>query len=391
MITLINKEKLNQLENRLKDEKIDALVIATRNNSDNALSLFADFDVLEQAVFIFDSMGKHVVITNDDKEDRYANFQVLIENGDIYNRTAAFIEKNNYQKIALNISEKDYLADGLTIGQYLGLEEAIGKQAFEALWCSSEDIIGDLRAVKSETEIEKIKKAVKITTDIYDDVYKKIKIGMSETQIADLFVEGLKKYGVVNALGKSDYAYPLVMVNRCGLSHREPMPGYYFLEGDILVCDFSIKYQGYCSDIARGFYALRKNEKSAPSDVQKAFDTAVNAVSNVIENISVGMRGCDVDWLGRQIIEDAGYPTIRHSCGHQLGTCVHDGGTPLSPYDESKPETLKTIRCNEVYAIEPTVIQDDGLPSFIVEENIVVREYGAEVLSKRQTKLWLVG
>jgi hypothetical protein len=48
------------------------------------------------------------------------------------------------------------------------------------------------------------------------------------------------------------------------------------------------------------------------------------------------------------------------------------------------------VQLNEVYAIEPTVIQDDGLPSFIVEEDIVIRESGVEILSDRQLELYLI-
>lgn len=388
---LINKEKVQQLSDMLKQNKTDALVILSRNHSDKTLGIFLEIEVKNQTAFIFEQNGEVTVVCENDNKSTYAGLSTIVEDDDIYCKVAETLNEKQIKTIALNISETDYLADGLTMGQYLGLEEAIGKETFKSMVTSSEEIVGDLRALKSETEIGKIKKAVDITVAIYKEVHKQVKIGMSETQIGDLFVNGMKKYGVVNALGSHDYAYPLVMINRCGLSHREPMDKFILQEGDILVCDFSVRYEGYCSDIARGFYALKQNEKQPPKDVQHAFDTAVNAVSNVLSNIKVGMRGCDVDWLGRKIIEEGGYPTIRHSCGHQLGRSVHDGGTPLSPYNENKPQTTDTVRSNEVYAIEPTVIQDNGLPSFIVEEDIVLREEGIEVLSERQMELWLIG
>lgn len=48
------------------------------------------------------------------------------------------------------------------------------------------------------------------------------------------------------------------------------------------------------------------------------------------------------------------------------------------------------IKEREVYAIEPTVIQDNGLPCMLVEENVVIRKSGAELLSKRQEQLYLI-
>ncbi|ONI39311.1 hypothetical protein AN639_06435 [Candidatus Epulonipiscium fishelsonii] len=367
----MNKEKIEKLAEKLREQKIDALVVLSRNNSDKTLPLFMDIEVKEQIGCIFDNSGKVVIITQD-----------------VYKGVADYIKDNNFEKIALNVSQNDYILDSLTIGQYMGLENQFDKEKFENMWVSSEEILGELRAIKSKAEIAAIKEAVDITVNIYKDVHKQIKVGMSETEIGDLFVEGMKKYGVVNALGSHDYSYPLVMINRCGLSHRDPMSYYILQEGDILVCDFSVRKNGYCSDIARGFYVLKQQEEKAPDDVQKAFDTAVNAVSNIINNAKAGLRGCDIDWLGRSVIEAGGYPTIRHSAGHQLGRKVHDGGTAL--HVEGKPNSQNKVRVNEVYAIEPTVIQDDGLPSFIVEEDIVIKEDGVEVLSERQLELWLI-
>jgi Xaa-Pro aminopeptidase len=97
------------------------------------------------------------------------------------------------------------------------------------------------------------------------------------------------------------------------------------------------------------------------------------------------MTGYEVDAIGREVVEKGGYPTIRHSVGHQLGMRVHDGGTSLSP--ASNPNSAGVIQVGEVYAIEPTVIQDDGKPSFIVEEDIVIRNGSVEILSERQLKL----
>jgi hypothetical protein len=48
------------------------------------------------------------------------------------------------------------------------------------------------------------------------------------------------------------------------------------------------------------------------------------------------------------------------------------------------------VQAGELYAIEPTVIQDDGLPCMLVEENVLITETGAALLSRRQTGLVLV-
>ncbi len=385
-------DKIYQLEKMLKEKDIDTLLVLSREDSDIVLPLFLDMHVVAQTAIFFNKSGNHIVLTGKTDANAYEKFNIfnIVTVKDNFNiEFKEIFDQISPKKLALNISQNDYLSDGLTMGQYLLLSEIIGNEKLKEIEISSEEIISTLRSIKSTSEIDKIAKAVDITCDIYDEVAEEIRVGMSETQIGELFVKGMKKYNVVNAFG-SAYSYPLICINRCGLAHRIPNENNILCKGDILICDFSVNYKGYCSDVARSFYVLKDGEQSAPIDVQKGFDTAVLAVTEMINNIKIGMKGFEADNLGRKIIEEAGYPTIRHGAGHQLGKRVHDGGTTLSYYREDRPSVKGKIRENEVYAIEPTVIQDDGLPSFIVEENIVVTKDCNRVLSRRQLQLFLV-
>ncbi len=161
--------------------------------------------------------------------------------------------------------------------------------------------------------------------------------------------------------------------------------------GDILICDVSVRYRDYVSDIARTAYAPAPGESAPPGEIARAFRTARAAIDASMEALRPGVRGFEVDAAGRAVIEAAGYPTIRHSTGHQIGRNCHDGGTLLGPRRSGgRPEVEGIVAVGEVYAIEPTVIQDGGLPCMLVEENVVVRETGVEVLSKRQDELVLI-
>jgi Xaa-Pro aminopeptidase len=174
------------------------------------------------------------------------------------------------------------------------------------------------------------------------------------------------------------------------LAHRKPS-NRKVEPGDIVIIDFSLKYDDYVSDIARTFYFLNEGETEAPMEIENAFRTAHQAITSSIEALSIGKRGYEVDAVGRRVIEEAGYPTIRHSVGHQIGRATHDGGTILGPKRvPARPAVEGIIRAGEVYAIEPTVIQDEGLPCMLVEENVLVTNEGPVILSKRQDELLLV-
>jgi Xaa-Pro aminopeptidase len=389
----VAQEKLQQAVQLLNKYEIDTWIILTREGSDPSMPLLFGVRSFHKAVIMINRNGKHRVLTTVSDQGSYEEtglFEAVIPY--YTNLDEVFLNEFNRlnpKKVALNISKVDHLCDGLTLGLYLWLENLIGKERLAQVEVSSEEILKELRSVKSETELQRIQKAIDLTIEIFDEAFAQVKCGMSELEIGQLFVEGMKKRGVGNGLG-NPYDPPLVCAVINGLAHRKPS-SYKTRPGDILIVDFSLKYKDYCSDIARTAYFLKPGETRAPADIQRAFDTAVRAITASIEGLQSGKRGYEVDAIGRKVIEEAGYPTIRHSVGHQIGRETHDGGTRLGPRRESfRPDVEGQIKVGEIYAIEPTVIQDDGLPCILVEENVLVTSKGPKVLSRRQLELVLI-
>ena len=389
----IPKEKIKQVENILHKKKIDSLLLFAREGSDANVPFLTGAETIHLAAIFINRNKKHIVITSESDMGKYKESgifdEVIMYEASIKDDFLKVLKKLSPNKLALNISEEDNLCDGLTVGLYLILEDMIGKERLREIETSSEDILKEVRSIKTKTEIERIKKAVVITNDIYDEVFQKVQCGMTEKEISEIFIEEMKKRNVTSGIGDS-YDPPIVCLVRAGLAHRKP--GETKSEsGDILIMDFSVKYKGYVSDIARTAYFLRKNETKPPEDVQKAFETAYNAITETINYISAGKKGFEVDAVGRKVIEDGGYPTVRHSVGHQIGKECHDGGTILGPKKKTKrPAVEGIIKPGELYAIEPTVIQDNNLPCMLVEENILVNNNSIEILSRRQKELYLI-
>ncbi|MHC0039077.1 M24 family metallopeptidase [Pseudoneobacillus sp. C159] len=386
-------EKLAQAVMYLKEHEMDTWLILTREGSDPSLPLLVGARSVHQAAIFIKSNGKHIVISSLSDKGNYQSLglfpEVIHYEASMEETFLQVFNELNPTKLALNISESDHLCDGLTQGLYLWLEETIGKERLSTLEVSSEPILKKLRSIKTESEIDCIQRAIEITNDIYDEVFDQVVCGMTEIEIGELFVAEMRKRGVTNGHG-NPYDPPLVCTVRNGLAHRKPGT-HQTQPGDIIIIDFSLKYQNYCSDIARTCYVLKPGEDQAPEDVQKAFDTAIQAITESIQSLEQGKKGFEVDLVGRTVIEEAGYPTIRHSVGHQIGRATHDGGTILGPKRvPPRPEVEGTIQVNEIYAIEPTVIQDDGLPCILVEENVLVTTNGPKILSRRQTELVLI-
>ena len=182
----------------------------------------------------------------------------------------------------------------------------------------------------------------------------------------------------------------IVLLVKGGMFHRGPDARNIAEAGDMMVIDFSVRYNGYTSDVARTVYFLRPGEEHAPEPVRGCVKAAVDAVSACTAFIKPGVLGYQVDEVGRGSIVSSGYPSFPHSTGHQVGLEVHDGGTLLGL--TGRPGSERALRANEIYAIEPTVLQDilpDGsvLPCAIVEDEWIVTDSGCRLINPEKRQL----
>ncbi|MFA9557715.1 M24 family metallopeptidase [Evansella sp. AB-rgal1] len=389
----ISMEKLNQAKILMEEEGIDTWLILTREGTDPSMPLLVSVRSVHLAAIFIRANGEHIVLTSASDFGSYEATglftKVIQYDSSVDEKFIDTFESLNVKKLALNVSESDHLCDGLTSGLYEWLSDRIGNEKLGEIEVSSEKILKQLRSVKTASELQLVKKAISLTNEIYEYVFQQVKPGMTEIEMGNIFVKEMKRRGVTNGLGNA-FDLPMVCSVRNGLAHRKP-GDFKVQPGDIVIFDFSLRYENYVSDIARTIYFLEQGQTAAPKDIQHAFDSAVKAIKETIQFMKPGHKGFEVDAVGRQVIEDNGYPTIRHSVGHQVGRDTHDGGTILGPKRVPKrPEVEGVLEVGEIYAIEPTVIQDDGLPCILVEENVVMTEKGAELLSVPQNELILI-
>lgn len=388
----IRQEKMTQAYALMQEMDKDCWLFLSREGGDPAFSFLFGVHTIHVTALVLRKDGTCDVFCSASDCGNYVTDAIFTRvhqyAESFWQPFSDFLSTLTAHSLLLNISEHAHLADGLTMGLYESLMEYLPESLSQRIE-SSEPLLNTLRAVKTEQEQQLIEEAVKVTLQIYDVVFDSLRSGQTEREIGQIFIDEMAKRGVGNGIGAQTDP-PIVCIVREGLAHRAPGDGV-TKPGDVLVMDFSVRKNGYVSDIARTAYFLNPDEKIAPYDVQFAFDTAVEAVSSVLEIIKPGLTGVEVDAVGRGVVEAAGFPTIRHSVGHQVGSECHDGGTILGPRRSTpRPEVEGVLRMGEVYAIEPTVIQDDGLPSIIVEENVVLTENGCRLLSERQMSLVLI-
>lgn len=384
----IQKEKLRQASGYLSEEDIDLWLIPTREGSDPSLDLLTKVRTVGAGAFLVYADGRCVAVASSiDAQD--------IEESGLFDRVIAYtdsyeevlrdiVAEAKPRSIALNYSEGDHLCDGLGEGMYRLVTRTL-KDVFSGTFCSSEKILSEVRAVKSPEELNCLKKAIQITTEIYDAAFARIKVGMSEIEIGELFVDEMRRRNVVNGSGEA--APPMVLKER--IAHRGP--GEARIEpGDFLIIDFSVAWEGYCSDIARTGYVLRDGENEAPAAMRETFMNARDAITAAFDEVRPGKAGWEIDETARRYLLDHGMPDITHATGHQIGLAVHDGGTLLGPrWSRYGQAPFGLLSEGMVFTLEPTILRDTGY-SALVEENILVTGSGAEFLSDRQMELYLI-
>ncbi len=385
----VNKEKIMQSIKYLHEENIDMWIIYSSEGSDPSLPLITGIKTVGRSAFIFTKDGgKYSLCSKIDaqeSEDSGLFDEVIKYDEGLEKELKNLVEKINPNKIALNYSKNDNLCDGLTEGRYRWLKKVLGEE-YSNRFVSSEDFLSKLRSIKTEEEINRIKKAIDITIDIYEEVFKRLRVGLTEYEVGQIFIEEMEKRNVVNGLTK-ELTMPMVLKER--IAHRDP--GDAVIErGDFLIMDFSVNYEGYVSDIARTAYFLKKGENKAPKLMEDSFKAVYEAISKAKKTIKPGMKGYEIDKIAREHLTSKGMPEITHATGHQIGRATHDGGTLLGPkWERYGKAPYGKIEAGMVFTLEPTILRQDDY-SILTEENILVKENGAEFLSKRQEGIVLI-
>ncbi len=233
-----------------------------------------------------------------------------------------------------------------------------------------------------------MKEAIKITLEIFELTSNFIRPGVTEKQIAEFILNEVERRGLETAWDKeycpSVFTGPDTAGAHAGPTDRVVQPGH------VLNIDFGVKFNGYCSDLQRTWYILKNNENDAPEEVRRGFNVIVNSIQKAANYIKPGSIAFEVDAVARNYIVENGYEEYPHALGHQVGRKAHDGGVILAPRWERYGEIpYKKVGIDEVYTLEPRLtIPNYGIAT--VEEEIVIRENGAEFLSKPQKELYLI-
>jgi len=390
------QEKSNQAIGILKETNIDLWLTFVRETSgvrDPVLDfMIGPNDLTWQSALIFTKSGERIAIVGRyeaDAVERLGIFDAVLGYDEgIRELLLETLQRIKPDKVAVNTSLNNVQADGLTHAMYEMLVGYLNGTPYTDRLVSAEPVINALRGRKTQTEVERIRKAVEFTDEIYRKTFDFIRVGMTEKEIADYMHAQIAEAGVGFAWPRESNpavnSGPESPVGHSGPTNIRVQPGH------ILHFDFGVKYEEYCSDIQRMAYVLREGETTAPSEVQHGFEIVRQAIEAARAAMRPGVQGVEIDSIARQIVTEAGYPEYKHALGHQLGQEAHDGGALLGPLWEKYGDSPKLhLEVGQVFTIEPGLAVP-GYGHIGLEEDVVMTENGTEYLGTVQEKIVLL-
>lgn len=336
--------------------KADAILISSIANI-IYLTNFSGFSEIEREAFVLIYKKNKYLIT----DKRYSEAAK--------NQTKGFeiIDIGATNFIA---NSKDFFAEN-TI-ENLGIEENnLTVAEFNLLKKSVKMIPIDFsnkRAIKKDNEISKIKRASKIGDEAFEFILTKLKVGVTENEISDNLINFFKSK-------KADLSFkPIIAFGEHSSSPHHENTDFKLKDNQIVLMDFGVKINNYCSDMTRTvFFGI------APEDFKKMYQAVFESQQKAIKKIKLGEKLSVIDKTARDYILKQNYPNIIHAVGHGIGIEVHEAPA-ISPYSKD------LVKNNMVFSVEPG-IYIPGIGGIRIEDLVLVRNGKPELISKAKREI----
>jgi len=229
---------------------------------------------------------------------------------------------------------------------------------------SCSNFIEDLRLIKDQSEIEKTRTACKISQKAIRYAKKKLKIGITEKELADELEYFLRR----NGAEKSAFDIIVASSDDAADPHHKPT-NRKIQKNDVVLIDLGCVFQGYNSDLTRTFF-LGKINKLA----KKIFEIVKEAQRKAISIIKDGVASKKVDFAARNFIKENGFEKyFIHGTGHGVGIDIHE-----EPLISAKSKTV--LKAGMVVTVEPGIYIPDKF-GVRIEDTVLVTKSGCEVLT----------
>lgn len=233
--------------------------------------------------------------------------------------------------------------------------------------------VNDLRTIKTDFEIKKMKTAQEISEYALGEVLKEIKIGITEKEIAAKLDYLMKKNG---AIGQ---AFETIVLSGKNSSLPHGVPSNKKIEpGDFVLIDMGANFEGYCSDMTRTIAV-----KSVTKEQKEVYDIVLKAQEKALSFLRADVKAKDIDKVARDIIDETKYKgKFGHALGHAVGLDIHERPTLSIKSDQILKESM-------VVTVEPGIYIENKF-GIRIEDMVLVKKDGYENFTKVPNELLVI-
>ncbi|MCX7905480.1 MAG: aminopeptidase P family protein [Elusimicrobiales bacterium] len=342
----IHYERTNELQKKLKEEKIEGIIFSTPKEVFFLTGFHQDRTFLlvtQKEVFAF---IPKMFFEHFSEKCSWAKISIY---------------ENPYDCISQKISNlklTKVVFDSSTV-LYDEAKKYIDMK-FEAI----SGFLKEFRMTKKKEELENLKKSCQIAAQSYKLIKNKIKKGIKEIEIARELEYIMKK------MGASERSFETIVAfgPNSALPHHETSERK-LKNNEVVLIDFGCIYKRYCSDMTRTFFYGKPTD-----EFKKVYKIVEEAQKKGISTIKEGVLSNEIDKICREIISINGYGQyFTHGTGHGVGLEIHE-----EPW--INPKTSTKLKEGMTITIEPGIYLY-GKFGVRIEDTVYVRKNSHEVLT----------
>ncbi|MDD4557447.1 MAG: Xaa-Pro peptidase family protein [bacterium] len=238
----------------------------------------------------------------------------------------------------------------------------------------AEQLVINLKMIKSRQEVAIMKHAAKISEQAVGKVLEIIKPGMTETQVVG---EAERE---IRAQGAENEAYPMWCLSGVNTQHAigRPDANKVIREGELVQLQFGARVAGYASSVGRPV-AMGK----VSDEILELMDIGLEAHLATIECMRAGIPAKEVDRRYREVLEKRG------AAGCNLYGPCHGSGLMEGehPWIESNSDYL--LKENMTYCVD-TFLKRNGY-GLRWEDQVCVKEGGVDQFTGKYLEVMSIG
>lgn len=228
---------------------------------------------------------------------------------------------------------------------------------------------------KTESEIECIRLANQVALVGLDAWRTMLIPGVTEAESAAAAESAIRgmigKPGIASA---SAWAMVQSGPNTVSAGRFNRSTGRRFESGDVVLIELATCVNGYWSDLTR-----TDSVGEVATELAEVLQAVAEAQRAAIATVRSGVSAHEVDSAARRSLSQSGFADFfTHGTGHHTGFRYHDPGFAIAPHSHS------LLQSGMVITIEPGAYVPARNCGVRIEDNLVVTEKGANILSFRK-------